>query len=102
MNDKCEHSAYWQGNYGTCIACRAEIAEAQLKASQEETTALAVKFAELEAAEVRYLDVTRRLEEENTALKAELHRVGKVLVGCAVTGCAICSVPAPSGQGEKP
>lgn len=101
---KCHQCEAWHGTdnmVAYCASCY-DTARRLLKARQEETAALAAKFAELEVAEVRYLDVTRRLEEDNTTLKAELYLVGKVLVGCAVTGCAICSVPATSGQGEKP
>jgi len=28
--NKCDHDLYWRGNYGNCMACRAEKAEAEL------------------------------------------------------------------------
>ena len=33
---KCKHNPYWIGNYGTCMACRAEQAE-QLASEQQAT-----------------------------------------------------------------
>lgn len=31
---KCGHNSYWVGQYGTCMACRAERAEARVAAAQ--------------------------------------------------------------------
>lgn len=32
-NKTCAHNPYWRGHYGTCMCCRAEVAEAELSAA---------------------------------------------------------------------
>lgn len=45
MSEACAHSAYWRGVYDTCMACRAEQAEAEAAALHAETERLRAEAA---------------------------------------------------------
>lgn len=61
----CGHNAYWIGQYGTCMACRAEQAGSALAESQRETRAMSANY-------VAEMGRREKAEAERDALRKEL------------------------------
>ena len=67
--DKCTHDPYWIGNYGTCMVCRAEKAEAELATLKQQ----------LEKAESLPIELAAKLDDAQQQLAEAREERGNTL-----------------------